>query len=332
MRASISFSLVAACTLGLVLTSHSPIDAADPAVRCESGKLIHSGVYGLCRLKAEAKAVKRGVAVDYSKCEAKFSSKFDAVEAAAGVGVCPSESDEASIDTRITTDTAEIATLLAGGTVTECGNSVVEVGEDCDFGDLAGESCATQGMFGEGLACTPGTCVFDTSGCMARWVDNGNGTVTDNETGLMWEKKVSGSGCDHCAGDFYRWSVSGSAPDGEVFTVFLDTLNGGGTGVGNCVSADGITQGGGFAGHCDWRLPTIAELQAIMLKPYPCDMVPCFDTTLGATLMGVGYWSATTETGEPLKAWAMDMTDARVFSASKVPGFSYPARAVRGGL
>src|SRR5437870_3351025 len=45
-----------------------------------------------------------------------------------------------------------------------------------------------------------------------RFVDNGDGTVTDNQTGLQWEQKVAGSSCLHCVNDTYIWSSSGSAP------------------------------------------------------------------------------------------------------------------------
>src|SRR5213594_3659825 len=103
-----------------------------------------------------------------------------------------------------------------------------------------------------------------TTSTTLRFVDNGDGTVTDNETGLQWVQKVAGSSCPHCVNDTYTWSSS-AAPDGSAFTSFLNTLNGGATGVGNCVSADGSTVTGGFNNHCDWRLPTIAELQTILL-------------------------------------------------------------------
>ena len=56
-------------------------------------------------------------------------------------------------------------------------------------------------------------------------VDNGDGTVTDRQTGLQWEKKVAGSGCTHCVNDTYKWSNSGINPDGPAFTDFLGFLN-----------------------------------------------------------------------------------------------------------
>jgi hypothetical protein len=51
-----------------------------------------------------------------------------------------------------------------------------------------------------------------------RFVDNGNGTVTDNQTGLMWEKKSTAN-----VADAYVWST-GTAPDGPLFFDFLGKL------------------------------------------------------------------------------------------------------------
>lgn len=66
-----------------------------------------------------------------------------------------------------------------------------------------------------------------------RFIDNGDGTVTDVQTGLQWEKKDDLSGI-HDKDNSYQWSSSGTAPDGDAFTVFIGTLNGG-------TSTDGTT-------------------------------------------------------------------------------------------
>jgi hypothetical protein len=69
-----------------------------------------------------------------------------------------------------------------------------------------------------------------------RFTDNGDGTVTDHQTGLMWEKKTpTGSGSVHDVNNKYTWCASGDTgcpspsnlADGTVFTVFLATLNNG---------------------------------------------------------------------------------------------------------
>ena len=88
-----------------------------------------------------------------------------------------------------------------------------------------------------------------------------DGTVKDNLTGLQWEQKTD-DGTVHDKDNGYAWSVAVSDADGPAFTDFLATLN-----------------GTHFAGQCDWRLPTRAELQTILPGPYPCAS-PCIDTAL----------------------------------------------------
>lgn len=87
----------------------------------------------------------------------------------------------------------------------------------------------------------------------------------------------------HGVGNLYTWSSTGTLPDGTAFTHFLDGLNGGETGVGNCVSSNGNAITEGFAGYCDWRLPSIEGLQTILLAPFPCGTSPCIDPIFGPT-------------------------------------------------
>jgi hypothetical protein len=167
-----------------------------------------------------------------------------------------------------------------------------------------------------------------------RFVDNANGTVTDHQTGLIWEKKDHTCPGIHCVTDLYTWSSTGNGPDGTAFTSFLATLNGGVTGIGNCVQ-DGISPMGvigGFVGHCDWRLPTVLELQTILLAPELCGTSPCIDSIFGptATSSETNYWSSTAVAGHP-EAWVVDFGSGRIFFRFYDTGFSSPVRAVRGG-
>jgi len=163
-----------------------------------------------------------------------------------------------------------------------------------------------------------------------RFVDNGHGTVTDNWTGLQWEKKTTAAGSGqnfadpHDVNNRYSWSSGGSDPDGTVFTDFLGELNNG------CESADGITVTGGFAEHCDWRLPTIAELQTILLAPYPCGTSPCIDTTVFGPTVASGYWSSTIFVSNPSYAWGVCFGSGYVFDDGGKSSTDY-IRAVRGG-
>jgi hypothetical protein len=158
-----------------------------------------------------------------------------------------------------------------------------------------------------------------------RYRVNGDGTVTDYDTGLQWEQK-SADGSVHDLGNEYDWSPTLGRPDGTVFTDFLGTLN-------EATSSDGTTSSGCFAGHCDWRLPSIVELQAIVDAGAPgCgNRGVCIDETVFGPTIAFFYWSATSETDFPVFAWGVAFgADGSVTSAIKEATLF--ARAVRSGL
>jgi uncharacterized protein DUF1566 len=160
----------------------------------------------------------------------------------------------------------------------------------------------------------------DTIEC--RYDDNGDGTVSDYDTGLQWEKKVNPGGGTtdaHDVNNGYSWSISGTAADGTAFTDFLSRLNA-------CSSAPGFFGNAGFAGHCDWRLPTLEELQPIE----DCSFSPCINPIFGPTRLG-GYWSSTTDASNSAGAWEVGFFTADVFSGRKLANGIF-VRAVRGGL
>ena len=52
-----------------------------------------------------------------------------------------------------------------------CGDGVMDAGEECEWGDLGGESCTSLGYVYAGvLDCVIGACVFDESGCASKLV------------------------------------------------------------------------------------------------------------------------------------------------------------------
>lgn len=51
------------------------------------------------------------------------------------------------------------------GPVGNCGNGVIDAGEQCDGADLQGFDCNSLGLNGGTLACDPMMCTFDTSMC-----------------------------------------------------------------------------------------------------------------------------------------------------------------------
>jgi hypothetical protein len=160
--------------------------------------------------------------------------------------------------------------------------------------------------------------------CQPRFNANGDGTLTDNQTGLIWEVQTSTcSGEITCYNNAYSWSTGDGNPDGTLYTTFLATLN-------SDVSATGTSTC--FANHCDWRIPNIAELQTIFVS---ADCIPgsggyatCIDPAFGPYSMA-STWSST-GSGLSGQAWVVGFfgTSAGLYNAETATG---PARAVRGG-
>lgn len=164
----------------------------------------------------------------------------------------------------------------------------------------------------------------------ARFVANGDGTVTDNLTGLVWEQKANLDDTPnladrHDADNVYTWCVDGNsdfncdnagAADGTAYTDFLRSLNS------ECLG-----------GQCDWRLPTRDELQTILADPFSgsaCPTPSCIDATFGPTQAGF-YWSATSQASTPANTWYVTFLGGSVGGISKTSKTVY-VRGVRGGL
>ncbi|MGD9972819.1 MAG: DUF1566 domain-containing protein [Desulfatirhabdiaceae bacterium] len=123
---------------------------------------------------------------------------------------------------------------------------------------------------------------------VADLINNENGTVTDTETGLTWEQDSHGD------------------LDWKSALNHCDTLS--------------------LAGHDDWRMPTIKELDTIadLSRSSPAINTYYFSDTAKAK-----YWSATTRAEKTSEAWVIDFTygdDANTAKTTKLY-----VRAVRGG-
>lgn len=158
-------------------------------------------------LKADTKAVTTGQPPDYSKCGPKLEKQFAGAEKKAGAGVCPTQGDSSATEAMITTDLTAVAAVLTGMVPAGCGDGSKGGAEACDGADLGGQTCLGLGFPGGTLACTA-VCAFDVSGCQGNfpatgqttqyttgddgniqagatlnYVDNGDGTITDRNTG-----------------------------------------------------------------------------------------------------------------------------------------------------
>jgi len=295
-----------ACTSLLIAV---PTWAATPAQLCQANKNKTAGKYDYCRQKVEAKfaltADSAARTVALQRCLDKYDAKWPLLEAkatAAG-GVCPSTGDQATIQGVIDAHTTNVATVLAGGTL-PVPTSFPASGQTTCW-DSAGSviPCAGTGQDGDvqaggTLACT----------------DNGDGTITDNNTGLMWEK-LSDDDSIHDKDNTYTWD--------DAFAVKVATLN-----------------SGSFAGHADWRVPNIRELLSLVNYEigYPGpSLSPTFDTgcTSGCSVTmcscsgPANHWSSSTIAHAPASAWYVGFDGGFPYGGAKSDPNT--VRAVRGG-
>ena len=128
------------------------------------------------------------------------------------------------------------------------------------------------------------------------FMDNADGTVTDTESGLIWQKcslgqtyNASTGGCDGVAQEYTR--------------------------EGALAACEGLVT----AGYGDWRLPNRNELQSIVdyTKNHPAIDTAVFPGTIWSY-----YWSSTADAGEADHAWAVDF-DNGVIEEGGIPTFRY---------
>jgi hypothetical protein len=128
-------------------------------------------------------------------------------------------------------------------------------------------------------------CVLAEPEPLPSYTDNGNGTITDNVTGLMWEQKTD----------------DGGIRDKDVTQTWLDALN---------YCEDLIL--GGFS---DWRLPNPKELERMV------DLStrnPAADTTYFPNTTNGYYWTGSTCAGcHRHKAFAYDFSDGELYFGIK---------------
>lgn len=149
-------------------------------------------------------------------------------------------------------------------------------------------------------------------GTARRFTDNGDGTITDDTTSLVWEKLSADSGV-HDYTTSYAWA--------ESFSLKVATLN-----------------ATNFAGHDDWRLPNIVELESLRDFGATDPAVPpafhsgcspgCAAASCSCTQAGF-YWSSSTLLSAPTSAWHVSFLKGTTYPGAKTdPGY---VRAVRGG-
>ncbi len=142
-----------------------------------------------------------------------------------------------------------------------------------------------------------------------RFTDNGNGTVTDNLTGLIWLK-------DADAGD-------GTETWANALSICNSLANG----------QQGLSDGSSAG---DWRLPTVKELQSLidygLYNPALCDTAGTGQWSAGDPFNNVQssyYWSGTTYASGTAAAWVVYLPSGTVIYATKT--YTRNVWPVRGG-
>jgi hypothetical protein len=135
-------------------------------------------------------------------------------------------------------------------------------------------------------------------------VDDGDGTITDTATSLIWRQCSEGQANDtSCTGSAltYTWQQALQIPQ---------TLN----------------TSGGFAGHTDWRLPNLKELRSIVEEA-------CYSPSINSTRFpntpSSHFWSASASASGSSHAWDVGF-DGGYSSYGNRSG-SKRVRLVRGG-
>lgn len=169
--------------------------------------------------------------------------------------------------------------------------------------DAVGKTIACMGTGQDGESQT---------GVVRSFTDNADGTIDDHATGLMWEK-LSDDGSIHDHTTTYAWA--------DAFALKVAALN-----------------STGFAGHDDWRLPNIVELESLRnfgaADPSVFSVfdsacaADCAPTTCSCTQASY-YWSSTTQLSQSTFAWHVSFLKGTTYPRAKTE-LGY-VRAVRGG-
>jgi hypothetical protein len=143
-----------------------------------------------------------------------------------------------------------------------------------------------------------------------RWCDNGDGTVTDLTTCLVWLKKADW-------GNLKQWREEGDYTHNDDAHTRASILK---AGTSDADLSDGSVEG-------DWRLPTKTELNGLA---HGTDSVSSGSMQAFTGVQDYSYWSSTTYATRPTLAWSVAMdTDVLHVGGKTNFYFVWPVRPGR---
>lgn len=153
-----------------------------------------------------------------------------------------------------------------------------------------------------------------------RFADNGDGTITDARTGLMWQRCPVGASIDN-----------GGTPDDLADDSCVADV--GGTIEQDWQGALQAASNETLGGHADWRAPNAKELDSLV-EPgcsHPAQIDPLAFPDFPATV----FWTATPEPDDnvsPRRSWQLHFGNAELYPASRVStAFVLPVRDTGAG-
>jgi len=140
-----------------------------------------------------------------------------------------------------------------------------------------------------------------------RFSDNGDETVTDNLTGLIWKKDFTATGPQICGnGTFMSWQ------DALTYVACLNS-------------------GTGYLGFKDWRVPNRNELRSL-IKSNLADSSAWLNTEGFAHLQQGLYWSSTSYENGTRSAWVVNLGNGSMYPNGKANSCNLlPVRGGGGG-
>ena len=156
-----------------------------------------------------------------------------------------------------------------------------------------------QPLYGQDAQYGPGTMSFTV---------NGDGTVTDNNTGYMWELKAA-------ADDVAQPADPGDADNLYTWAAAVDLV--------------AQLNASGYKGYHDWRLPTAAELDTLFDLSIS-EPGPMIDTQVFSACRSGAYWTSDGNAEFPTQAWTLDFSTGEDSPLNKTDQAF--VRLVRGGI